>query len=489
MVKCLAHGRRNIGGHRPNPSSDADNAMDDITTRTVSEIASAIRCRNASAIEVLDAHLARVDTLNGDVNALVSLRVEQARKRALEADRATARGESWGPLHGVPVALKDCHDVHGLPSTCGATWWARHEPQANSPVIDRLVNAGAIVFGRTNVAELLADFQCANPVFGRTSNPWNLECTSGGSSGGAAAAVAAGMTPFDIGTDLSGSIRLPASFCGVFGLKPTERRVSVVGSFPNPQGGPRPVRHMLCIGPIARSVSDLGLLLGLIAGPDGFDADVPPVALEPVAATTPRPPRVAVSVSIAGLPVARDVAGVVRRLAAELAAAGFIVDEVPVPADEQGGDLQAAAELVAMMLGSFQPAASSGASRPGFEDYLRAMDRRDRSMMNWDRFFEQWDALLCPTTMVEAFTHRPAGTPIDVDGADIPYFTVAGHTALFNYTGHPAVSIPCETSARGLPIGVQLIGPRWSEMRLLQIAEVASSVRGGFRPAPWRPGR
>jgi amidase len=400
------------------------------------------------------------------------------------------RGDSWGPLHGVPVALKDCHDVRGLPSTCGVVSWAAHEPTSNSPVVDRLVKAGAIVFGRTNVAESLADFQCANPLFGRSSNPWNLAHTTGGSSGGAAAAVATGMSPFDIGTDLSGSIRLPASFCGVFGLKPTEGRVSAIGSFPNPRGGPQPVRHMLCVGPMARSASDLRLLIGLVAGADGFELDAPPVALEPVVATIVRPPRIAVSVSLAGLPVAREVADVVRRLAADLAAQGFVVDEVPVPADEQGGDLQAAAELVGMMLGAFHvPTSGDGPPRPDFEDYLRALHRRDRSTMNWDRFFTQWDALLCPTAMVEAFTHRPPGQPFAVDDAEIPYFAISGHTAVFNYTGHPAVSIPCELSSRGLPIGVQLVGPRWREMPLLTLAEGVSSVRGGFRPPPTRSAR
>src|SRR5213078_2116751 len=227
--------------------------------------------------EVLEAHLAQIDTHNAALNAIVTMDAERARERAREADKALARGELWGPLHGVPFTLKDAHATAGMRTTTGFPPLADYVPQEDSTVTARLKAAGGILLGKTNVAMMLGDYQTTNPIFGRTNNPWNIERTPGGSSGGAAAALAAGMTPFDIGTDLSASIRIPAHFCGVFCLKPTEQRVSLAGLIPDPRGTPRSVRIMSCIGPMARTVEDLPLLYPIIAGPDGRDTEVPPV--------------------------------------------------------------------------------------------------------------------------------------------------------------------------------------------------------------------
>src|SRR6516225_5213509 len=188
-----------------------------------------------------------------------------------------ARGEVWGPLHGVPFTLKDAHCTAGMRTTVGFPPFADYVPEEDSAVAARLKLAGGILIGKTNVAMMLGDYQTNNPLFGRTNNPWNVHRTAGGSSGGAAAALAAGMTPFEIGTDLSSSIRIPAHFCGVFGLKPTERRVPLTGLIPNPQNRPRPIRIMSSIGPMARSVEDLELIYSIIAGPDGHDTDIQPM--------------------------------------------------------------------------------------------------------------------------------------------------------------------------------------------------------------------
>src|SRR5205809_401628 len=201
---------------------------------------------------------------------------ERAHERAREADEALARGQVWGPLHGVPFTLKDAHATAGMRTTVGFPPMREYVPAEDSSVTRRLKEAGAILVGKTNVPELLSDFQTDNTIFGRTNNPWNVARTPGGSSGGAAAALASGMTPFEIGTDLSSSIRLPSAYCGVFGLKPTERRVSLDGVVPDPRGTPRSIRIMSCIGPMARSVEDLQLLFRIIAGPEGRDTEVPP---------------------------------------------------------------------------------------------------------------------------------------------------------------------------------------------------------------------
>src|SRR5437667_7893031 len=239
--------------------------MMDIVFSSTTQLAAAIRAGHISATEVLEAHLAQIDTHNPALNAIVTMDAEQARKRAHEADEALARGEVWGPLHGVPFTLKDAHATAGLRTTTGFPPLAHYVPQEDGTVAARLRAAGGILMGKTNVPVMLADFQTSNPIFGRTNNPWDTARTPGGSSGGAAAALASGMTPFEIGTDLSASIRLPAHFCGVFGLKPTEHRVSLDGLIP---GLPPPpsVRIMSCIGPMARTVTDLALLYSIIAG-------------------------------------------------------------------------------------------------------------------------------------------------------------------------------------------------------------------------------
>ena len=211
----------------------------EIIYSSTGQLAAAIRERRASAREVLDVHLNQIHEHNAAINAVITLDADRARERAREADAALDRGTVWGPLHGVPFTLKDAFATAGVRTTVGFPPLAEYVPDEDSTVAARLKQAGGILVGKTNVAELLADFQSSNPLFGRTSNPWNPARTSGGSSGGAAAAVAAGMTPFDVGTDLSASIRLPSAYCGVFGLKPTERRVALTGVVPDPRGTPR----------------------------------------------------------------------------------------------------------------------------------------------------------------------------------------------------------------------------------------------------------
>jgi amidase len=445
-------------------------------------LAEAIRTKHASATEMLDAHLAQIDRHNPSLNAVVTIDVEGARARARQADEALGRNEVWGPLHGVPFTLKDAHATAGMRTTVGFPPLAEHVPREDGTVARRLKEAGAILVGKTNVAEMLADFQTNNPVFGRTSNPWDPARTPGGSSGGAAAAVASGMSPFDVGTDLSGSIRIPVAYCGVFGLKPTERRVSMIGVVPDPRGTPRSVRIMASVGPIARTVDDLALVFRIIAGPDGLDTEVEPVPVEPPPEIALKTLRVAVAPTIAGLPVAADIRAAVDALAARLQPACAIVDEAPLPAIDVARDLKATGELIGMVLGAFQPSGSKPAAT--LAQYLEALHHRDRSIVAWERFFAQWDVLVGPASMVTAFPHCQPGSRLRVDDRDEDYLAVSAHAALFNYSGHPAVTVPCGRDRDGLPIGLQLVGKRWDEARLLGIARAVSAVSGGFTPPP-----
>ena len=449
---------------------------------STTQLAAAIRAGHVSASEVLEAHLAQIATHNPTLNAVITLNAEQARKQAREADEALARGEVWGPLHGVPFTLKDAHATAGMRTTTGFPPLANYVPQEDSPVAARLKKAGGILIGKTNVHMMLADpAQTINPIFGRTKNPWNIERTPGGSGGGAAAALAAGMTPFEIGTDLTGSIRIPAHFCGVFGLKPTEQRVPLTGLIPG-LPGPRPIRIMSCIGPMARTVEDLALLFALIAGPDGRDTEVAPVPVEKMPQLELQRLRIAFAPTFPGFPVAAEMREVVEGFAGRLSALGAVVEEAALPQVDFQQELASTGALIGMMMGAFQPEEQE---RPTtLAQYLETLDIRDQSIAAWEQFFEKWDVLLCPPSMMTAFPHCEPGSPLHVDGQEVSYWMVSAHSTVFNYTGHPAVVLPYQLDHDGLPIGIQLVGKRWDESRLLAIARALSEVTGAFQRPP-----
>ena len=449
---------------------------------STTQLAAAIRAGHVSASEVLESHLVQIATHNPTLNAVITLNAEQARKQAREADEALARGQVWGPLHGVPFTLKDAHATAGMRTTTGFPPLANYVPQEDSPVAARLKKAGGILIGKTNVHMMLADpAQSINPIFGRTKNPWNIERTPGGSGGGAAAALAAGMTPFEIGTDLTGSIRIPAHFCGVFGLKPTEHRVPLTGLIPG-LPGPRPIRIMSCIGPMARTVEDLALLFAIIAGPDGRDTDVAPVPVEEMPQLELQRLRIAFAPTFPSFPVAAEVREAVEEFAGRLSALGAVVEEAALPQVDFHKELASAGALIGMMMGAFQP---EGQERPTtLAHYLEALHIRDQSIAAWEQFFEKWDVLLCPPSMMTAFPHCEPGSPLHVDGQEVSYWMVSAHSTVFNYTGHPAVVLPYQLDHDGLPIGIQLVGKRWDESRLLAIARALSEVTGAFQRPP-----
>ena len=454
----------------------------DLLFSTVHELAAAILARQVSAAEALEARLAQIEKHNPALNAVVIMDAEKARARAREADQALARGEVWGQLHGVPFTLKDAHGTAGMRTTAGFPPFANYAPPQDGTVAARLKQAGAILVGKTNVAMLLADYQSTNPLFGRTNNPWNLERTPGGSSGGAAAALAAGMTPFEVGTDLSSSIRLPAHFCGVFGFKPTENRIPLTGLFPNPAGAPRTIRIMSSIGPMARTAEDLALLYKILAGPDGLDTEVRPMPEGDVPEPGLKMLRIAYAPTFPGFPAAADIRHAVEELARKLERAGASVEEAKLPELDFRQELSSAGELTGMMIGAAQ--ADPNKPQAPLVQYFAALDRRDRSIAAWERFFEEHDALLCPSSMVTAFPHCQPGTPLKVDGVETDYWMVSGHGALFSHTGQPAAVLPCGLDREGLPIGAQVVGKRWEDTRLLAITRALSPLVAGFQRPP-----
>jgi amidase len=470
------------------------------------ELAAAIRGRRLACRDVVELYLERIARHNGALNAVCTLDEAGARRRAKEADEALSRGELWGPLHGVPMTIKDALETAGVRTTGGHPPLKDYVPGRDAPAVARLRAAGAILLGKTNVPPLSADYRADNPIFGRTNNPWDLGRTPGGSTGGGAAAVAAALSAFDVGSDLAGSVRTPAHFCGLFGLKATERRIPNAGHIPEPPGQPRAVRHMNVLGPLARSVDDLVLLTRVLSGPAPEEPDVAPVAwVEP-----PERPleshRFAWSTDFGGIPVTRDTQQAIARLAARLSRLGCAVEE----RNPDGFDFQAAwetwgeiaiaeraatgrersAERVAALNATLgeQWAVARGSAKgvsAGVAEYMVALNRRDALIAVLEKFFEKFDAFLCPVTVGPAIAHVPFGTPIEVDEHRVPYF-IAGtaYTCPFNLTGHPAVVLPLARSREGLPIGVQVLGRRWSEPQLLALCGKLALVTGPFLPPP-----
>jgi amidase len=481
--------------------------MNTVVFATAQELATGIRQRQVSATEVLEAYLAQIAHHNPALNAIITLDEERARARAKEADVALARGEVWGPLHGVPVTIKDSIETAGLRTTSGFPPLADYIPSTDAPVVARLRAAGAIILGKTNLPTLAGDGQTDNPLFGRSNNPWDVTRTPGGSTGGGGAAVAAGLSPLEIGSDIGGSVRMPAHYCGVYTIQPTEHRVPITGHIPEPPGAPRGVRHMAQIGPLARSVDDLRLALRLIAGPDGRQWEVPPVPLEPAPDRTLQELRLAWTDDFGGVPVTGDTKTALARLAGELQRLGTTIEPYPLTAfdfttawETWGALFQAevgstmSPEQEAEFAAHFGAALDSEvpmvrgfaqAMHATIRQYTAILMKRDGLIAVLEQFFATWDALLCPVTVGPAFPHCPTGTPIAVDGHTVPYWlALVAYTSPFNVTGHPAVVLPLGQSAEGLPIGLQVVGRRWSEMHLLAIAARLALVIGPCQRPP-----
>jgi amidase len=492
--------------------------LDELTCLTASELADTVRQRKASCHEVLEAHLQRIAAQNPSLNAIVTLDEDGARRRAKEADEALAHGESWGPLHGVPVTIKDVFETAGMRTTSGFKPLAGYIPKQDATVVARLRQAGAIVLGKTNTPAMAGDEQTNNALFGRTNNPWDLRRTPGGSSGGSAAAVASGMSPLDIGSDIGGSVRNPAHFCGVFSLKPSEYRVPFTGHIPPPPGssGRGLLRYFLTPGPLARSVEDLTLALTIIAGPDEREWEVPPVPLAPSPARAWRGLCFAWSDDF-GVPVAAEIRTALQNLADELARAGCRVERRDPLDFDYGQALQVYGELkeaaltvrssplhlprfvwraLSGLLSGSNPTSrgllrGAGATLPG---YARALSQRDVLIAKMERFLADWDAWLVPVAALPAYPHIPSRNPIEqlratvqVDGQTIPYLLATSvYTGLLNLTGNPVVVLPLGCTKEGLPIGAQVVGRRWADMALLAVAGQLVQVTGQFRPPPGR---
>ncbi|HMI88456.1 MAG TPA: amidase [Polyangiaceae bacterium] len=442
----------------------------DLTAASATELALLIRTRSASAEEVIDAHLARIADVNPLVNAIVRLDAQGARQRAREADAALDRGAPWGPLHGVPFTLKDMHAAQAMPGSLG-TRASERVATEDGVIADRLKRAGAILLGKTNMSN---GVQTSSEQFGPTANPYDSSRTPGGSSGGSAAAIAARISPFDVGTDLSGSIRMPAHFTGVYGLRPTTQRIPLAGMIYAPPGVPRFDRIFSAAGPMARTAADIALLFRLLAGADSRDPDVPPVPVRDAETLDVRGLRVAIAPSIAGIRVTREIQTAIAQLGSRLSNAGARVDAREPVAFENL--LAAFRRLFRILLSS----AGRGGEAPS--NLMVALEERDRFMVSIEPFFSEYDAFLCPAAICTAFPLGPPGSSVDIDGELAPSIAIDHPTILATYTGAPSLVVPLALGAGGLPIGVQLVGRRWSDERLIAVGAAIADVVGPLPP-------
>ena len=472
---------------------------------TASAVAARIREGSLTSEEAVRACLARIAALNPRFNIVVDLHADEAVAAAREADAAAARGESLGPLHGVPITVKDVYDVAEMRITFGWVMARNNVPRDDAFAVRRLREAGAVVLGITNAPLGSYDWQCWNPLHGRTRNPWDAERTPGGSSGGSAAAIAAGLSALELGSDAAGSIRVPVHFCGVLGMKPTETRVSGRGHGRYP-GIPYSLRHICTFGPIARSVDDLELAMKLLVSPDPAFPDAPPVPFETRPEPAPDSLRIAWTDAFGGYPVSGDTAAAVRDVAARLEAAGARVTRAAPDAIDGDRALETWGEIngfetgvalpaiarVPMSVGAalrFGGGAFSRGLRRGMafhaRRYFRALDRRDRFCGDFDAFLGDFDAWICPVAAVPAITHRRTGAPVEVDGRSVSYSMALGAWAsLVAMLGSPAVVLPAGRATEGLPIGIQVVGRRWDDAGVLAVARVVERLTGGFQAPP-----
>ncbi len=470
----------------------------------------ALAAGEIGAEELLALHLERIARYNPALNAIVTPNLESAREAARRADAARARGAVPGLLQGLPVTIKEAIDGAGLPTTSGVPARARARAERDSPLAAAVLQAGAVLLGKTNVPTHTSDWQTDNPLFGRTLNPWDSARTPGGSTGGGAAALATGLSAMEFGSDIGGSIRVPAAFCGVYGHRPSETLAPRHGHVPG-TALPNPAVVMGVLGPLARDARDLALALDVIGGPVAGEATAWRLDLPPARHHRLRDFRVALVPEVDWLPVDAEVRAAQDRVAAVLRRAGARV-AFALP---EGFDLRRHEELYSQLIGVMMFADLADPRREGVAAAMRRTPapvgaaraagilasarqlvglhhRRERQRGQWRAFFRDWDVLLSPSPITPAFPHIDAGLPfpartLTLDrgaGPTLPYAYLEVLPGLAALSGQPATEFPAGRTATGLPIGLEAIGPYLEDRTTITLAALLADELGGFEPPP-----
>ena len=483
--------------------------MEEMAKQSAITLTKAIRDKKISSSELLEYFIERYERLNPEINAIVATNFDLARKKAADADEALARGDVFGPLHGLPMTLKDNLEIMGMPTTYGAPDLAGHMPEENADVVQSVLDAGAIVFGKTNLPLFGMDTQSFNDVYGQTNNPWDTSRTPGGSSGGAAAALAAGLTGLEIGNDIGGSIRFPAHFCGIYGHKPTYNIVSMHGAkHPmNPIRTNFPMDIDLAVnGPLARSAKDLMLAMGIIVGPPAYQRKALTISL-------PEPRKKELSDFKVGVwmedplyPPDDDVAAVLSDFIDRLAGTGVtLLDRKPDIDLKRSHELRNAFETTTLC--HVQPPelwerATSSVEHDdeNIRHWARnmTMQHRDWNILNmersairqkWDDYFNDVDIMLCPVTRIPAHPHDHTPIPervVQFNDETLKYWDVMGPWNSLSLVAYlPATVAPAGFTPGGLPVGIQIVGPYLEDLTPIQFAiNLEKEIIGPYQLPP-----
>jgi Asp-tRNA(Asn)/Glu-tRNA(Gln) amidotransferase A subunit family amidase len=469
--------------------------MADLTFLPAVEMARQIREKKISPIELAEAHLAKIEKLNPKLNAFVHVEPARVRREAHAAESAVVSRKTLGPLHGVPISIKSSIDVAGMKCEAGTRLRAGFVAAQDAPLVARLREAGAIVLGVTNTPEMLMAWETDNLLYGRTNSPWDLERTPGGSSGGEAAAITAGMSAGGVGSDGGGSIRVPAHFSGICGLKPTPGRVPSTGHYP-PSGGPFALIGV--VGPMARTVADLKALFEVMQGPDDGDPCAAPVPVRWPGDDEVKRLKVGYFEDDGRTPVKPEIRQAVRTAAEALRDAGFQVEPFRPEGLEEARVLwkkffvKVAGMLIRPMFDGGQQDANPmlkqflewSAAEPELSGpaLLDAWIRRDAVRADFLAQMRKYPILLCPPAAIPAFRHGERAWT--VEGKTVNYLDAWSYAEWFNLLGNPAAVVPVSQSSDGLPIGVQIVGRPWEEEQVLSVAAVLEKECGGWKIPP-----
>jgi Asp-tRNA(Asn)/Glu-tRNA(Gln) amidotransferase A subunit family amidase len=469
--------------------------MSDPTFFSALEMAAQVRAQNISVVELIDAHLEKIDRLNPRLNAYIHVDPERVRREARASDAIVSKKGPLGPLHGVPISIKSSIEVAGMRSEAGTRQRKDFIATEDAPLVARLKAAGAIILGVTNTPEMLMAWETDNLLYGRTNSPWDLERTPGGSSGGEAAAIASGMSAGGVGSDGGGSIRVPAHFSGICGLKPTPGRIPSTGHFP-PSGGPFALLGV--VGPMARTIADVKALFEIMQGPDDGDTCAAPVPVRWPREDEARKLRVGYFEDDGRTPVTSETRAAIQSAAKALRSAGFEVEPFRPEGLEEARQLwkiffvKIGGTLISAMFDKEKLAANAmldqfvgwSAAEPELSGsrLLNAWISRDTLRAKFLAQMRRYPILLCPAAAVPAFRHGERSWMID--GKSVHYLDAWSYAEWFNLLGNPAAVVPVGHSPEGLPIGVQIVGRPWEEEQVLAVAQALESKCKAWRIPP-----
>ncbi len=468
------------------------------------ELAQLIKTGKATSTDIVKEHLSRIKQYNPELNAVVLSLEEEALEIAAECDKEVQLGKLRGPIHGVPMTVKEQFWLKGTKSTLNFKMLKDWEAPEDAEVVKRLKNAGAIILGKTNVPKNLTDYQISGDIYPECKNPYNIEYSPGGSSGGSSAALASGMTPIELGGDFGGSIRNPANYCGLYGMKPTENTVPGHGVVPKPKGARGFAFHMAQAGPMARNPEDLELMWKIIRGPHKSDRNIPRIEWQNAEDKSLSDYKVAWVDGWPGYETSAQTKSVIHDFIDLLTKNNCKTENSGPAGDLHERSLSLFVRLFSQLISQdvpwfikpfmkmqlkngllkgmdkFQRELNKG-FKNSFIDYSETMGIRAGIVSEWEQFFDKFDLLVCPISYGPAFKRCKIGTPIIYDNKKLIYANYTWpYLACFNASGHPGINIPLGIGEEGLPIGVQVVGAYWSEPKLIHFAKLVSKFTKGF---------